>query len=87
VIDSVAVSRVYGWPRLADPFGGNRFRGCCEPLLGAAGPVLGPGVTLTPVQLVATTHRGPDARVSPSTPNRARFVAAARSEKSAATLV
>jgi hypothetical protein len=40
-----------------------------------------------PGQVGATTHLGPQARVSPSTPNRARWTAAASREKSAATLV
>src|SRR5450759_2065652 len=53
---------------------------------GRGGGSVGPGVT-PPGQMRASTHLGPDARVSPSTPNRARLTAAASKEKSAATLV
>src|SRR5665647_3147665 len=51
----------------------------CEPVIGPGGSPVG--------QLGAAGHPDPATRVSPSTPNRARFVAAASNEKSAATLV
>src|SRR5665811_1698172 len=51
------------------------IRDRCEPVIGPGGSPVG--------QLGAAGHPDPATRVSPSTPNRARFVAAASNEKSA----
>ena len=90
VAESAAVNRVYGgrdwWILLMTNSFGAAMSHCGYPPA-LDGPVLGFRGDPDLVQLVATTHRRPDARLSPSTPNRARLTAAASKEKSAAILV